>query len=258
MAEKLDLLHHIVDSQKIDLGFTVIDLSPYRFSFFGIDMSITKHVVFMWVAALIMVTIFLYIARKDALVPRGFRNLFEAMAVFIRDFVAKPYLKEDTDKYLPFLWNLFFFIMFCNLIGLVPFGATPTGNIAVTGALAVMALFVIQISAIVRHGKDYLHALVPHVQWWLWPMMFVIEIAGWMAKTMALAIRLFANMVGGHVVMLGFLSLAIIFQSYLVGGMAVLICAAIYLLEIFVALLQAFVFTFLTAVFLGMMLHPEH
>ena len=110
----------------------------------------------------------------------------------------------------------------------------------------------------IRHGKDYIHALVPHVQWWLWPMMFVIEIAGWLAKTMALAIRLFANMVGGHVVLLGFLSLTFIFHSYAVGTASVVLCTALYILEIFVAFLQAFVFTFLTAVFLGMMLHPEH
>lgn len=255
-SEKLDILHHISDSHTIEIFSWEIHLP--RFEIFGIDMSITKHLVFMWIAAAVMVTIFIAITRREHRIPRGLRNIFEALAVFIRDFVAEPYLKEDTRKFLPFIWTVFFFIMFCNLVGLVPFGAAPTGNIMVTATLAITSLLVIQVSALLRHGSHYIGALVPHVQWWLWPMMFVIEIAGWMAKTMALAVRLFANMVGGHVVILGFLGLTFIFQSYLIGGVAVVACTALYMLEIFVALLQAFVFTFLTAVFLGMMLHPEH
>ncbi|RME74882.1 MAG: ATP synthase F0 subunit A [Planctomycetota bacterium] len=256
MSEKVDLLHHIVDSHSIEIFSWKLDLP--HIEIFGIDMSITKHVFFMWIAAAVMTSIFIIITRKEHMVPRGLRNLFEAMAVFIRDFVAKPYLKEDTDRFLPYIWTVFFFIMFCNLMGLIPFGATPTGNIAVTGTLALCTLVLCQVTAIIRHGKHYLHALVPPVQWWLWPMMFVIEVSGWMAKTMALAIRLFANMVGGHIVLLGFLSLTFIFKSYAVGTASVAVCTALYCLEIFVALLQAFVFTFLTAVFLGIMLHPDH
>ncbi|RME03820.1 MAG: ATP synthase F0 subunit A [Planctomycetota bacterium] len=262
-GDKIDMIHHVADGDKLEIFHWHISLP--KLEIFGLDMSITKHVLFMWIAAALMLIIFISIARKESMVPRGWRNFFEAICEFLRDFVAKPYLHEDTNTYLPILWTFFFFILFCNLLGLIPFGATATGNIIVTGTLAVSALVIIKISAFLKHGpRGYLHALVPQVPGWLWPMMFVVEVLGWGAKTMALAVRLFANMLAGHIVILGFLSLPFIFKSYGevvgygVGIFSVAICVAIGCLELFVAFLQAFVFTFLTAVFLGMMTHPSH
>lgn len=258
MAEsEFDIIHHIADSHVIEIFNWHINLPHWEIA--GIDMSPTKHVVMMWIASALMLAVFIAITRKEHLIPRGIRNFFETIAVFIQDFIAKPYLKNDANTYLPFLWTAFFFIMFCNLIGLIPFGATPTGNIFVTATLALISFTTIQVSAVLRHGPiGYFKAFVPHVPWWLWPMMFLVEIMGWFAKTVALAVRLFANMVGGHVVLMGFFSLIFIFQSYIVGGASVIACVVLSCLEIFVAVLQAFVFTFLSAVFLGMMLHPEH
>lgn len=257
-GEKLDLIHHVSDDRKIDLEFIDPIYLP-EINVFGLDMSITKHLVFMWIASALMIIIFVGITRRDHLVPRGIRNFFEFICVFIKEFVAEPFLGEDTDAYLPLLWTMFFFIWFCNMLGLIPFGATATGNIMVTGALALIIFVVAHGMAILRHGPGgYIGALVPHVPAWLWPMMFVIEILGWFAKIMALAIRLFANMVAGHIIILGFLGLTFIFKSHLVGTVSVVASVAIGCLELFVAALQAFVFTFLSAVFIGMMLHPDH
>jgi F-type H+-transporting ATPase subunit a len=165
------------------------------------------------------------------------------------------------EGYVPYLLTLFFFILAMNLLGLLPWGATATGNIAVTGALALVAFLVIEISGMRSLGfKGYMQTifyLPPGLPAAMKPIMLVImtpvELIGKLAKPFALAVRLFANMTAGHVLVLALIGLTFLFQSYLVGAVSSVMSTFIMLLELFVAFLQAFVFTLLTAVFIGLM-----
>ena len=161
---------------------------------------------------------------------------------------------------MPFFLTVFFFILFCNLIGLIPYSATPTGNISVTAALALCTFVVVQVAGIANNGLfGYFKSLVPSgMPLWLLPMMVPIEILGLFSKPFALCIRLFANMIAGHVAILVFLGLIIMLQNYLIAPFSVGFAAAIYLLEIFIAFIQAFIFTLLSALFISMAAHPDH
>lgn len=245
-ADRIDIIHHLVDSP----------------TFFGIDLShlgITKHVFMMWIASALLIILMNIAARQKGLVPRGFRNFVEPILLFIRDELAVPNLHERADRYLPYLWTVFFFILFCNLLGLVPGGATATGNLSVTAGLAVISFFMIHFIGIKENGLlGYLGSIVPPVPWWLWPILLVVEIVGIIAKPFALAVRLWANMTGGHIIILVLLGFIFLFKSWFIVPVSVAGSVAIYFLELFVGVLQAYVFTFLTAVFMGMAAHPEH
>lgn len=243
---RIDIIHHLVDSPRV----------------FGLDVSslgITKHVVFMWIASGALIVVMNIAARSRGLVPTGLRNLVEPILLFLRDEVAVPNLHEKAGKYLPYLWTVFFFVLFCNLLGLVPGGATATGNLSVTAGLALISMFCIHFAGIRENGlAHYLGSIVPPVPLWLWPILLVVEIVGMLAKPFALAIRLWANMTGGHIIILVLMGFIFLFKTWFVVPVSVAGSAAIYLLELFVAVLQAYVFTFLTAVFMGMAAHPAH
>src|SRR5262245_26951209 len=210
-------------------------------------LGISKHVFSLFVASALMIAVFPAIAKDKGLVPRGGRNFFEVIMLFIRDEVAKPFLGERTDKFLPVLWNFFFFILFNNLLGLIPGMATATGSIFVTGTLAIMAAVWFHFCGVVEQGFfAYLKNIVPPgLPFWLLPLMIVVELVGHVAKPFALMVRLFANMTGGHAVLYAFVGLVLIFQSYALGPVSVALAIPIYLLELFVAFVQAYVFTFL-------------
>ena len=161
---------------------------------------------------------------------------------------------------MPFLLTTFFFILYCNLLGLVPYSATPTGNISVTLALALISFVVTQGAGIANNGLfGHIKALVPGgMPAPLLIIMIPIEIIGLVAKPFALCIRLFANMIAGHVAILVFLGLIIMLQSLWIAPVSVVLAAALYLLEIFIGFVQAFIFTLLTALFVNMAAHPEH
>jgi F-type H+-transporting ATPase subunit a len=167
---------------------------------------------------------------------------------------------EEGKPYLPYLLTVFFFILFCNLLGLVPFGATATGNVSVTAALALMAFIMIQAGGIRKYGlKHHLQNIVPPgIPAWLLPIMIPVEIMGQFTKPFALCIRLFANMIAGHIVILAFLSMIFILQSLFVSPVSVFFALFISLLEVFIAFLQAYIFTILTSLFIGMSIHPQH
>jgi F-type H+-transporting ATPase subunit a len=244
--DRIDILHHLIDAP----------------TYLGIDLSrfgITKHVLLMWMASVLLIVLMNVVARQKGLVPRGLRNLIEPVLLFIRDEVAVPNLHDQTDRYLPYLWTVFFFILFCNLSGLVPGGATPTGNLSVTAALAILSFFAIHITGIRENGLfRYVGSIVPPVPLWLWPLMLVVEIVGILAKPFALAVRLWANMNAGHIIILVIMGFIFLFKNVGVVAISVSAATALYMLEIFVGFLQAYVFTFLTAVFMGMAAHPEH
>jgi F-type H+-transporting ATPase subunit a len=249
-ADQIDILHHLRDSGSY---WHVADLP------FGVSLDITKHVVLMWVAAALVVVLLTIVGRQRGPVPRGIRALFEPVLLFIRDDLAVPNFHEKADRYVSFLWTIFFFILFCNLMGLVPGSATPTGNLSVTAGLAIVSFFAIHLSGIRENGLGpYLASIVPPVPWWLWPLLLVVEIVGIFAKPFALAVRLWANMNGGHIVIMVIMGFIFLFKNVAAAGISVAAATGIYMLEIFVALLQAYVFTFLTAVFMGMAAHPHH
>jgi F-type H+-transporting ATPase subunit a len=238
------------------------------------DFQITRFMILEVIAAALLVAIFVPLARRASggSLPRGpFWNAFEGLLTFVRDEIAKPNLGEhDADRFVPFLWTLFLFILFLNLLGMLPLGfGSPTASIWVTGTLAVVAFFMLHVPAIVKMGLGhYLKSQwppieVPYVGWFFSLAIFSIEMLGTVIKSGVLAIRLFANMFAGHTVLaviLGFIVLAagnmMVWPEVTVASVAGV--AALSLLELFVAFLQAYVFVFLTALFMGMALHPAH
>jgi F-type H+-transporting ATPase subunit a len=255
-----ELLHHIYDSPQIDLPFIGHVHLPHFEKVFGIDMSITKHVVFLWLAAVILLVMLTIAARKNSKnkVPKGLGNLVEIFVVFIRDEITIPNMGKGGVKYLPYMLTTFFFILVMNLLGLIPYGASATANVSVTAALAIVAFFMIQYSAIKAQGfGHYLAHLTGGVHWMLWLIMIPIEILGLFTKPFALCIRLFANMTGGHIVILSLIGLIFVFKTVAVAPVSIAFALAINLLELFVAFLQAYIFTMLTSLFMGLGMQTE-
>ena len=257
-----ELLHHVQDSRVLDLSFWKfewkIDLPkfpPLHVAGLSIDMSVTKHVVFLWCAALLLCVVAIAVARRNSRrpVPTGFGNLFEMMIVFLRDEVAVPNMGTAGLRYMPYLLTTFFFILVMNLLGLIPWGASATGNINVTAGLAIIAFFMIQASAIRAQGfGHYLAHMTGGVHWALWPIMIPIEVLGLFTKPFALCMRLFANMLGGHIVIVSLLGLIFVFGSYVIAIGPVSFVVGINFLELFVAFLQAYIFVMLTSLFMGL------
>jgi len=341
MAHEHNPITHSMDQKEFHLFdslFGGVTIPLPHFTIFGYHFQITKFMVLSLLAAALVAVIYIPIARraKDGGPPSGyFWNCFEVILTFLRDQVAKPCIGADADKYLPFLWTLFLFILFCNLLGMLPFLGSPTAATSVTAALAACAFVVIHGSAIMKlgaseehghgghgnghgssepghghghdhghgqayagghdHGRVHLHgggeavlaaanplvvfgrglvryvkAHAPHTgmpflaSLPLVVLIMVIEILGHFIKAFVLAVRLFANMFAGHTVLafiMFFIYMARNAPVGLWGGItvaSVVGSAALSLLELFVAFLQAFIFTFLTALFLGMSLNPEH
>ncbi|MFA7421257.1 MAG: F0F1 ATP synthase subunit A [Melioribacteraceae bacterium] len=263
-AKKTDtswIMHHVLDSREIDLTpFGVIHLPQLHL--FGMDVSITKHVVFMWIAAIVLIVTFIKVSKsyKKSLIPKGATNLTETMIMFVRDEIAKPNIGKGFEKFLPFLLTVFFFILTCNFLGLLPYGSTATGNISVTATLAIISFIVIQGGGMMKNGVfGYFKGLLPHgLPTWLIPIMFIVELLGLFTKPFALAIRLFANMTAGHIVILALLGLIFILHTYVVIPVSIAFALFIFLLEVLVALLQAYIFTMLSSLFIGMAYHQEH
>jgi F-type H+-transporting ATPase subunit a len=233
----------------------------------GLDMTPTKHVVVMWISALLVVLVVLGAVRKKALVPRGLYNFVEVLVSFVRNEIAAKNIGEkDGDRFVPYLVTAFFFILFMNLFGLVPWSATATANLSVTVAMALFTFVVTQFAAIKSMGLGgflaHLTGGVPKSLAWLWPIMIPVEILGLFTKPFALTVRLFANMVAGHFVILALLGLIFALGSPLVAVASVPMALAIFMLEIFVAFVQAYIFTMLSALFIGAGLahhgHDEH
>ena len=256
------ILHHVMDGKEIELPFLGYIHIPQLPLVFGIDITPTKHVVFMLITAFLVILTFTAVARqyKSGLVPKRLANFFEIMIIFVRDEIAEPTLGKVYPAFFPFLLTLFFFILFGNFLGLIPFSATFTSNIAVTATLAIVSFIVIQLGGIRQNGlTGYIKGLIPHgIPTWLLPLMIPVEILGLFTKPFALAIRLFANMIAGHTVILALLGLIFFMGTIFIAPVSVAFAVFIYLLEILVALIQAYVFTMLTALFIGMTVHQEH
>jgi F-type H+-transporting ATPase subunit a len=241
---------------------------PIHFWLLGkhVSLDITKHVINMWIAAGILLIVVGLGVRKRALVPKGGYNLLETFVLFVRDEISVKNIGHHADLYTPYLCSAFFFILFMNLEGLLPFPAwrgfpgisTATGNISVTVVLALFTFALTQIAGMRAQGAiGYWAHLVPGgVPKPLWPLMFVIEFFGLFTKPFALTVRLFANMVAGHIVIFFLIALTLFISVY-VAPVSVAFALGIFLLELFVALVQAYVFTILSALFIGMTQHAH-
>ncbi|HSN91347.1 MAG TPA: F0F1 ATP synthase subunit A, partial [Anaeromyxobacteraceae bacterium] len=234
------------------------------FVFGAVDMTPTKHVLAMWIAAAILLAVTLSAVRRRNLVPRGLYNFVELLVAFVRNEIAVKNIGErDADRFAPYLLTAFFFILFMNLFGLVPWSATATANLSVTVALALFTFFVTQYAAIRAMGiGGYLAHLtggVPKSMWPLWFIMVPVEFLGLFTKPFALTVRLFANMVAGHFVILALLGLMYALGTQWLALGSVPMALAIFLLELFVALVQAYIFTMLSALFIGSgLVHHGH
>jgi F-type H+-transporting ATPase subunit a len=260
-----ELFEHTHDSRELDLPFighvNLPHFDPVHIGKMTIDLSVTKHVVFLWVAALILFIAAVAAARRNraSKVPTGLGNLMEIFVVFVRDEIVLPNMGPGGIRYIPYLLTTFFFILIMNLLGMFPYGATPTGNVSVTAGLAVIAFLMIQFAAIRVQGfGHYLAHLTGGVHWALWPIMVPIEILGLFTKPFALCIRLFANMTGGHLVIVSLLGLIFLFRTYLIVPIPIAFVLGINLLELLVAFLQAYIFTMLTSLFMGLGMQAGH
>jgi F-type H+-transporting ATPase subunit a len=245
--------------------------APIHIGRFALDISPTRHVVMLWIAALLCIVTTLLALRahnrrtREGKAPSGFGNGLEALVLYLRNEVVLPNVGPHGNGYVPFLLTLFFFILFANLLGLVPYGATATGNISVTATLAIITFIVIEFAGMKAQGWGYINTIVfwPHdmslpMKIFISPILTPIEIIGKLTKPFALAIRLFANMVSGHVVLLALISLIFTFATWILVPVPIAMALGISLLELFVAFLQAFIFMLLSSVFIGLIREGAH
>lgn len=254
------LLHHIGDTHALEIFSLRISLPEFP-KLFGIDLSITKHVVMLWLAAVLVFLVFNYGLKWNRMIPKGkLTGLFEPIVVFVRDEIVYMNFGKEGKNFLPFFLTVFFFILFMNLLGLIPFMSTATSNISVTGALAAVSFILIHFSGIIKHGffKHWRNFIPPGVSLWIGPIMLPLEIIGTTGRCFALCIRLFASMTAGHMVILAFLGLIIVLHNIFVGLFSVPIALLVFVLEIFFAFLQAYIFTFLSALFISMTYRGAH
>ena len=275
-AKNVDIITpHITDSHELELPFLgEVQLprwAPVHVGGLEIDLSPTKHVIMLLLAALLCLGIMIPAALSNERQTahkghaKGFAGAIESLVLFIRNEVVLPNVGHHGDAYVPFAMTLFFFILFANLLGLIPYGSTATGNISVTATLAILSFIVIEVAGMKALGKGYWKTII----YWpsdqslaiKLPMTFImtpIEIVGKITKPFALAIRLFANMTAGHVVLLALISLIFTFGSFYVAAAPIAMGVAISMLELFVALLQAYIFTLLSSVFIGLIRESAH
>src|SRR5688572_17861177 len=286
IAENEDFITpHITDSHHLEYpcfdtgwvcSYELPHWDPIHIGGLTIDMSPTKHVVMLLIAATLCLVTLLLAARAQGRhqqagrAPKGFSNGIEALVLYLRQEVVMPNVGPHGDKYVPFILTLFFFILFANLLGLIPFGSTATGNISVTATLAIITFIVVEIAGMRAQGAGYLNTIF----YWnrdlalplrlpLFLIMTPVEILGKFTKPFALAIRLFANMTAGHIVVLALIGLFFGFVGQggifaVVGAAPLLMAVAIMLLELFVAFLQAFIFSLLASVFIGQIREAHH
>jgi F-type H+-transporting ATPase subunit a len=284
------ILHHVLDSEELGLQVPLADRElVYRFPVWRIpfksgacpadirepaslaagcfDVSLTKMSFMLVLGTVLLVLVFLLAVRKQdgRLVPKGgLANFMEMLVVFVRNEIAIPNIgKEEGPRYVPYLLSVFFFILALNLLGLFPWMSSATGNIAVTVALAAFTFVLTQIASIRAAGVwGYIKHLTGGVPWYLWIIMIPVEILSLFTKPFALTLRLFANMLAGHIVLFCLIGLIFFIGHIGVAAMAVPLGMAIYFLELFVAFLQAYIFAMLSALYIGMGVamgaHKEH
>ncbi len=272
------ITHHLADAREWEFFGRAIPLphwEPIHLGPLVLDLSPTKHVILLFVAAALCAALFISVARAvqrkyEGNAPSGFANAAEALVVFFRDQVCRANIGHGADPYVPYILTLFFFILAMNLLGLVPLMGSATGNISVTAALAAVSFIVIEISGFRTLGPAGYARTIFYAPRGMHPVgsaimllvMTPVEFLGKLTKPFALAIRLFANMTAGHTLILGLIGLIFIFANLTIGrwgiaGASVGMATAIAILEVFVSFLQAYIFAMLTAVFVGLIRHAH-
>ena len=224
-----------------------------------VDLSITKNVAFLILTATLMILVFLFVAKgysKKNSAPKGIQALFEPVIIFVRDDIVKPNIGKNYEKYLPYMLTLFFFIFFGNVLGLMPGAANLTGNIAVTLSLALFTFLITNFSGNKHYWKHIFWT--PGIPIIMRVIILPIELIGVFSKPISLMIRLFAAITAGHIVLLSFIGLIFIFQSYFVGVMSALFVVGLNLVELMVAGIQAYVFTMFSSVYIGLATEDGH
>ncbi len=234
-------------------------LKPVDPEFAFIDLSITKNVAFLIMTSLIMILIFISVANgysKRNSAPKGIQSIFEPIILFVRDDIVKPNIGPHYEKYLPYMLTLFFFIFFGNVLGLMPAAANLTGNIAVTMTLAIFTFLITNFSGNKHYWKHIFWT--PGIPLIMRVIILPIELIGLFSKPISLMIRLFAAITAGHIVLLSFIGLIFIFQSFGVGIFSALFVVGLNLVELMVAGIQAYVFTMFSSVYIGLATEEEH
>jgi F-type H+-transporting ATPase subunit a len=227
-----------------------------------LDFSITKNVCTLFLSVILLLAVFLKVANgykvRNGKSPKGLQSWFEPIILFVRDDIAKPNLGHKYERFMPYLLTVFFFIWFNNMLGLIPFlpgGANLTGNISITVVLATITFLLVNFNGNKYYWK---HIFTPDVPWWLYIVLVPVEIIGIFTKPIALAIRLFANITAGHILVLALIGLIFVFNSVFVSFVSVPFALFIYGIELLVAFIQAFIFTILSALFIGMAVEEHH
>ncbi len=269
------ITHHLEDARAIEFGGLHFDLGQFAFDPIHVggltlDLSPTRQLIFILLSALTCIALFVPVARalkrKGAgSAPTGFVNAAEALILYFRDEIVRANIGKDGDGYTPFILTIFFFILFMNLFGLTPFGITATANLSVTAALAGIAFIATEVAGMRALGPaGYARTvffLPPGLPGPMKPIILAImapvEFLGKLTKPFALAVRLFANMMAGHILILAIVGLILVTQNFVVGGASVLVMSLLMVLELFVACLQAYIFAMLTSVFIGLIRHAH-
>lgn len=262
--DKLDIIEKVVDHDFVDFYFLgklhLPKFEPVHILGMEFDFSITKSLFMIFVASLLLILIMAYAASKNKKnkIPKGIGNMVEAIVVFIRDEIVIPNMGKEGLKLLPFFLTLFFFILIANLIGLFPFMAQPTKNINVTTALALFTFIITQIKGIQSQGfSGYVKNLVPPgVPVFVLPIMVIVEFIGLFTKPFSLLMRLFANITAGSIIIFSLIGLIFVME-YAGAVIAVPFALFIYMMEIFIALLQAYIFTMLSVLYINMAMHSH-
>lgn len=275
-GEEFDFVAHLAGHVK-DSGEFHFPWGHWEIPSFLMNIGITKFVLLEMVAATAVVALFIPMAHRlrGGQPAKGrFWNMIEAVLLYMRDnvIVAGIGSRKDAAPYVPYLWSLFFFILFCNLLGMIPWMGSPTGSITVTATLAVLTLIIVTATGMRRHGPvGFWTGMTPAIEGKvgpinlatvLGPILFLLEVFSFFVKHFSLCIRLMANMYGGHMmlaVFLGFIPMAAasLWIWLPVTSLSFFASVAISFLELFVACLQAYIFTFLTSIYIGMAIHQH-
>jgi len=262
---QLDIVEKVVDHDYVDFYFLgklhLPKFDPVHVGPLVIDFSITKTLFMMFLVSIFSVLLLTFAAKSNVRnkAPKGVGNFVEIIIVFIRDEIVLPNMGKEGLRLLPYFLSLFFFILFSNLFGLIPFMAQPTKNLSVTTALALLTFFITQIEGMKKNGViGYFKGLVPHgIPGFVLPVMIIVEFIGLFTKPFALLMRLFANITAGSIIILSLLGLIFV-MSYAGIAIALPFTLFIYCLELFIALLQAYIFTMLSVLFVSMAMHQDH
>jgi len=237
------------------------------------QLAISNHAFMVLVVTALLLLFIPLATHSPRLVPRGLQNLVESVCVFLREEMARPIIGHHTDRYIGFLWTVFFFVLTLNLVAMIPtdkiislvtgqkshFGGPATANIFITGALGVISFVMTHVYGIRQHGVfGYLAHLAPPCPKWLLPLIYPLELVTLFVRPFTLAIRLFANIVAGHMVLATVLGLIFVFQNFGVAIISVLASVALSFLELLVAFIQAYIFAFLCTLYIGLATSSEH